>query len=116
MTIDLPWPPSVFTGNTRVSWYVIAPLVKKHRAWAATAARAAGTVHLAPAGDIGVHVTFQPPSRRGDRINYPSLLKPYFDGIAETLGVNDSRFLPAYSFGDVVKGGNIRIVVEDTAI
>ena len=116
MTIDLPWPPSSLSGHAKGNWHAKAAVTKKHREWAAVATRAAGTVHLAPDGDIGVHVTFQPPTRRGDRVNFPNRMKPYFDGIAEALGVNDSRFLPAYAFGDVVKGGNIRIVVEDTAI
>jgi hypothetical protein len=46
-------------------------------------------------GDIRVSVTFYPPNKRGDRVNFPNRMKPYWDGIADALKVNDSRFLPS---------------------
>ena len=82
----------------------------KHRAWAKGATQAA---HLpAPAGDGDIHVavTFYPPNRRGDRVNYPNRMKPYWDGIAEALGVNDRRFLPTFIYAEPVKGAG-KVVV-----
>jgi len=49
-------------------------------------------------GDIRIHFCFIPANRRGDRTNFPNRLKPYIDGIADALRINDSRFLPSYEF------------------
>jgi hypothetical protein len=100
----------MLTGNTRRDWYVIAPVIKKHREWARLATLAAGG-SVEAAGDIRVIATFYPPHRRGDRVSYPNLLKPYWDGIADALGVNDSRFLPSYLFAEPVKGGRVTVVL-----
>ena len=102
----------MFNGNTRRDWYVIAPVVKKHREWARLATMAAAPGAVPPAGDIRVIAAFYPPHRRGDRVSYPSLLKPYWDGVADALGVNDSRFLPSYVFGEPIKGaGKVVLVI-----
>ena len=61
-------------------------------------------------GDILVHVRFVPPDRRGDRTNYPNRLKPYFDGIAEALDVNDRRFLPSFEFADPDKAAMVCVL------
>jgi hypothetical protein len=61
-------------------------------------------------GDLRVSVTFFPPDKRGDRTNYPNRCKPYFDGIADALKVNDRRFLPSYHFAEPVS--NARVVVS----
>jgi crossover junction endodeoxyribonuclease RusA len=37
-------------------------------------------------------------------------MKPYYDGIADALKVNDSRFLPTYHYAEPVEHG--RIVVS----
>lgn len=97
----------MLNGNQRRDWYLIAPVVKKHREWAHSAALAAGPCEIAETGDIRVIAAFYPPHRRGDRVSYPSLLKPYWDGIADALKVNDSRFLPSFVFGEPVKGGQV---------
>jgi hypothetical protein len=52
-------------------------------------------------------VTFYPPDRRGDRTNYPNRCKPYFDGIADALCVNDRRFLPSFHFAEPVKDARV---------
>ena len=70
---------------------------------------AAGS-RLLPEGDIPIRFTFEPPNRRGDRTNFPARLKPLIDGIADALGVNDSRFIPEYVFGDIYRGG--RVIAE----
>lgn len=112
--IELPWPPAMFNGNQRRNWYMIAPAIKKHRAWAKSATLAANLPEMPSNGDIRVSATFYPPHRRGDRVSYPNLLKPYWDGIADALKVNDSRFLPAYHFAEPIKGeGKVVITVGE---
>ena len=108
--IELPWPPSSLSGHNSGAWYSKSSIVAKHRDWAkkATLAAKVGT----PAdGDIRVLITFYPPDRRGDRINFPNRMKPYFDGIADALCVNDSRFLPVYQFAEPVKNGRVVVSV-----
>ena len=111
MSIELPWPPALLNGNQRRDWYKVAPVVKQHREWARLATLAAGAVEVPAAGDIRVIATFYPPHRRGDRVSYPSLLKPYWDGIADALKVNDSRFLPSFIFAEPVKDARVVVVV-----
>ena len=110
--IELPFPPSSLSGHNKGHWRAKSGIVAKHREWARRATLAA-KVAAPETGDIRLIVTFYPPNRRGDRINFPNRCKPLFDGIADALGVNDSRFVPAYYFAEPVKGG--RVVVEVAA-
>lgn len=109
--IELPWPPSSLSGHNDGNRWSKAPIVAKHRAWAKAATQAVGSIGIPRDGDIRVIVTFYPPDRRGDRINFPNRMKPYFDGIADALKVNDRRFLPSYHFAEPVKGGGKVVVV-----
>ena len=88
-------------------------MTAKHREWArlATLEALGGTPDEIGLGDIRVIVTFYPPNRRGDRVNFPNRMKPYFDGIADALKVNDSRFLPQYQFAEPVKDGKVVVVI-----
>jgi hypothetical protein len=107
--IELPFPPASLSGHAKGKWWNTSPIVAKHRDWAKKATQAAGA--QAPAeGDIRLSITFYPPDRRGDRINFPIRIKAQIDGIAEALGVNDSRFLPSYHFAEPCKPG--KVVVE----
>jgi len=110
--IELPWPSSDLSGHQDGRWRRKAPIVAKHRAWAKHAALAAGMSAPGVGGDIRIIVTFYPPNRRGDRVNFPNRMKPYFDGIADALNVNDSRFLPVYQFAEPVKDGKVVVVLS----
>lgn len=106
-SIELPWPPASLSGHAKGNhqWRKVAD-TKKCRAWAHNATLAAKPAVPAD-GDITLTIRFEPPNRRGDRVNYPNRIKPYIDGIADALGVNDSRFLPSYQFGDIVTDGRV---------
>jgi crossover junction endodeoxyribonuclease RusA len=111
--IELPFPSSKLAGHTdgKGRWAKIA-VTKQHREWARCATLAIGPCNITGTGDIRLVVTFYPPNRRGDRVNFPNRMKPYFDGIADALKVNDSRFLPSYHFAEPVKGcGKVVVVV-----
>lgn len=110
--IELPFPSSMLSGHTdgKGRWAKIAA-TKKHREWARAATLAVGPPEIRGTGDIRVIVTFYPPDRRGDRVNFPNRMKPYFDGIADALRVNDSRFLPSYHFAEPIKGAGKVVVV-----
>lgn len=107
--IELPFPSAKLSGHAKGKWWNTSPIVAAHREWAKRATEAAGA-SAPPEGDIRVVATFYPPNRRGDRINFPNRMKAYWDGIADALKVNDSRFLPAFRFGEPEKVG--RVVVE----
>jgi crossover junction endodeoxyribonuclease RusA len=104
--IVLPFPPASLSGHHSVHWRKLQPVKKKHREWARLATLAAGA-SVPDSGDIRMAVTFYPPDRRGDRTNYPNRCKPYFDGIADALCVNDRRFLPSFHFAEPVKDARV---------
>jgi hypothetical protein len=111
--IELPFPPASLSGHSDKHFWRMRPIIKKHREWAikaALAVRSQVSLPLADNSDIRISVTFYPPNRRGDRVNFPNRMKPYWDGIADALCVNDSRFLPSYHFAEPVK--NPRVVVR----
>lgn len=109
--IELPFPPASLSGHHNEHWRKLQPVKKIHREWARLATLAAGLT--APEeGDIRVGVTFYPPDRRGDRTNYPNRMKPYWDGLADALGVNDRRFLPSFHYAEPVEDARVVITVS----
>lgn len=109
-TIVLPWPPASLSGHNTGHWRRKSTIVKQHRcyAWVETL-KAKGSVPSD--GDIPIRIEFYPPNRRGDRLNFPNRCKAYFDGIADALKTNDSRFLPSYHFGVVVPKGKVVVTI-----
>ena len=109
MIISLPWPSSALSGHNKGNYYVKAKVVATHRATAFHAVRDA-KVSVPELGDISLRVRFVPPTKQGDRINFPNRMKPYFDGIAEALGVNDARFsIPVYEVAGPEKPGRVEV-------
>lgn len=111
--IELPFPASVLSSHSDKHFWRMRPIIKQHREWALKATLAVRDqvgVQLVDDGDIRVVVTFYPPNRRGDRVNFASRMKPYWDGIADALCVNDKRFLPSYRYAEPAKDS--RVVVE----
>lgn len=90
--ICLPYPHKALWPNGRAHWAVKAREVKKHRQWAALAAKA---VRLR-LGDSPIPVAITCcPKRYGpapDRDGIVSAAKAYLDGIADALGINDRHF------------------------
>jgi hypothetical protein len=110
--IELIWPPSTLSGHNTGHYRAKADIIRKHRLWAKNATLAA-KIRVPIAGDIRLIVTFYPPDRRGDRVNFPNRCKPLFDGIADALKVNDSRFLPSYFFAEPVKNPRVTISIGE---
>lgn len=106
--IVLPFPPASLSGHNKGSWHSKSAIVRKYREWARNATLAARPT-VPATGDIGIRFTFTPPDRRGDRLNFANRTKPYADGVADALGVNDSRFLPSYHFTAPAKPGCVTI-------
>lgn len=110
--IELPFPPASLSGHNTGHWGDKSPIVRKHRDWAKAATLAARPA-VPATGDIRISMTFYPSDRRGDRVNFPNRMKPYIDGIADALKVNDSRFLPSYHFAEPVENPRVVIVVGE---
>lgn len=108
--IVLPFPSSGLSGHNNGNPHAKAGMVRKHRAWARLATLEAKP-RIPEAGDIIVTVRFVPANNRGDRINYPVRMKPYFDGIADALGVNDKRFVPMFIFAEPEAPGRVEVWV-----
>lgn len=114
MQIELPFPPASLSGHNTGHWHSKSGIVAKHRQWAKLATKAA-RLSVPATGDIRISATFYPPDRRGDRVNYPNRLKPYWDGIADALGVNDARFLPAFHYAEPVENARVVFVLGEAA-
>ena len=113
----LPFPPADLSGHAKGQWRGKHSVTQKWRDRArieATGLDAKFPPDGKPyteAGDIGVRITFVPPDRRSDRVNFPNRMKPIFDGIADALGVNDSRFVPEYVFAEPEKPGCVIVEI-----
>lgn len=117
MRIVLPWPDKRLSPNARGHWAGLHRAKKKARWDAAYIALEAmngqaPVVRAAYAGEdpIRLQVTFYAPdAQRRDMDNMAASLKAAFDGLADALAVDDSRFKPEYSFGGVEKPGRVEV-------
>lgn len=112
--VTLPWPRGTLHPNGRPHWAVKARHTALARADALIACRAAG---LRPSGAERVRLRlelFPPDRRRRDLPDAISALKASIDGIADALGVDDSRFVwdMPEAFSEPVKGGSVVIEIE----
>lgn len=92
VTILLPWPPSDLSPNKRQHWAQLAKAKKLYRAACATQARLQGLDRMA-AERLHLSLTFYPPTRRAfDLDNLLARMKSGLDGLADVIGVDDSRW------------------------
>lgn len=110
--VVLPWPSRDLHPNARVHWSRKARAAKAARYAAGLAALAAGWQAVSlPAGRLHVWIDGYPPDRRArDHDGFLSSLKSALDGIADTIGVDDRRFVPhPFLHDEPVKGGRVRV-------
>lgn len=96
LVVRLPWPDRALSPNARGHWS------KRHRAsqsarkmaWAVTRQQFAHpSATWRQRASIPLHFTFmEPNAHHRDDDNLLAMMKPYRDGIADALGVDDSRF------------------------
>lgn len=108
----LPWPDRVVSPNARTHWAPKARATKRMRhdaAWSAKQAQIS-------VGDGPIHVilTFYPPDkRRRDLDGCISSCKAYLDGLADALGIDDSRFALSARMAAVCSAdGGVKIEVR----
>lgn len=115
ITIKLPWPPKECHPNARVHWSIKARKAKNARIVAAWTAKEAGIRPNDPDIPQALRVTavFSPPdNRRRDVDGMLSSIKNYLDGIADVIGIDDSKWQIALRREPATKGGSVRIELE----
>ena len=112
--IDLPWPSRILSPNCRAHWSGIARAKRTARNQAGWLARAAYGDTFKGCDSVTVSITYCPPdNRRRDADNIVASLKAALDGVADGIGVDDSRFVLRIAKGAVSDGG--RVLVEVSA-
>jgi crossover junction endodeoxyribonuclease RusA len=116
MQITLPWPPRCLHPNDRSHWRIVRAAAKTARGDAFLLTRSAMARGRPLFGDdskVYLRLTFCPPNRRKHDIDgCLSANKAALDGIADALGVDDSRFSLRLDRGPVVKGGAVYVEVH----
>jgi len=110
--VQLPWPEKVLSPNGRSHWTRKAKATKNARHDAAWATR---SVIRKPPGWTSAEVTYEfcpPDMRRRDRDNLIASMKAATDGIADALGIDDSKFITTYRMGEPVKGGAVHVTLR----
>lgn len=112
-TLELPWPSSLLSPNARLHWAAKAKAVKEARSVAGWAAVSTRELERFKGKALKVTAVFCPPdARRRDRDNMLASIKPYLDGIADVIGVDDSNFELTISKAEPVKHGAVKITLE----
>jgi crossover junction endodeoxyribonuclease RusA len=114
MMIELPWPSSELSQNARTHHAVKARAVKKARNDAFWLTKAVNDGSLKDAETLRVTFTFHMPDyRKRDLDNVFGSLKAARDGIAEAIGIDDSRWNEITILrGPVEKGGRVIVTLE----
>ena len=117
LTITLPWPDARLHPNKRLHFHAVAKVKKtaRHDAWVAgiAATTPANRDMYKRADTLNVEVLFLPPdNRRRDTDGMLTSCKAALDGIADALGVDDSRWRLTIDRGEPVKGGAVIVSVR----
>jgi Holliday junction resolvase len=118
ITLVLPFPDRALSPNSHLHWSRKAKAAKAARQTANWIAREAGIRPNDPDIPAALKVTaiFSPPDNRPRDIDgMLSSLKSALDGIADATGVDDSKWQIAIRKDAPVKGGAVRIELEDIA-
>lgn len=111
--IELPWPPRELSPNARVHWARRSKAAKAYKQACYLLTKQAGI--QAPEGRVLLALEFAPPDRRRrDDDNILAAFKSGRDGIADALGIDDSRFVTQFSVSqEPVNGGAVRVRISE---
>lgn len=114
LTIILPWPPTALSPNARGHWSKLAKAKKAYREACAWTAKLHGASPI-KADKLHLTLEFVPPSRRiYDLDGLLSRMKAGLDGLADVLGVDDSRWaLTIRKAPEGEIGGMVRVTIEE---
>ena len=110
--VVLPWPPAALSPNARSHWAIRSRAAKSYRLQCFLFARQAGLE--APEGRILLDLEFIPPTmRRRDDDNLTAAFKAGRDGLADALGIDDSRFVSLVRLRSTPqRGGAVRVTLS----
>lgn len=113
MLIILPWPPTALSPNARTHWAKLAKAKKAYREACAWTAKLHGAGPI-KADRLHLTLEFVPPSRRAyDLDNCLAGAKSGLDGLADVLGVDDSRWsLTIRKAPEGEIGGMVKVRIE----
>jgi crossover junction endodeoxyribonuclease RusA len=118
-TVEITWPPSALSPNSRCHWRVKAKAGKYYKREVYYLCKAANLI-VEATGKVHLSVNFYPPSRHViDQDNAVASLKYAQDSIAEYLKMNDRDFIPHYfyhGFQEDFKGKVVVKIIPDTDI
>lgn len=111
-TLTLPWPPRVLSPNARSHWAKKSAAAKSYRRMCHLLCLQSELI--APAGRMLLDLEFVPPdARRRDDDNCLAAFKAGRDGLADALGIDDSRFITRLQMSrETVKGGAVRVRIK----
>lgn len=117
LRFTLRWPDRRLSPNSRTHWAVKAKAARAARLTAFGVTRHAmheQRVSFDGATRLAVAMEFVPPDlRRRDLDNAIAATKNDRDGIADAVGIDDSRFVTSYLLADEPKkGGEVRVTVR----
>jgi crossover junction endodeoxyribonuclease RusA len=109
----LGWPDPKMSPNARVHWGQRSLRVRIARQEARVLTMQAFGPRKPEWAGARLAFTFNPPDkRRRDTDNCIASTKAVRDGIADALGIDDSKFECSYRIGEVVKGGAVRVEIR----
>lgn len=113
-TVTLPWPPAKLNPNARIHWGQKSRIVSGYRGTCCGLVRMAG-LKAPERGPVHVTVDYYPPDKRKrDWDNIIASSKALFDGLADALGVDDSRFV-MHTCVHKETGGRVVVTISEVA-
>lgn len=115
--LELPWPDRRLSPNAREHWSTTSKYKRAYRGRCKTLGQSVGIQALAGSENaISVHLTFFPPDKRArDWDNMLASMKSGLDGLADAMGVDDSRWKLGFEVSESVKGGVVLVQVSEKA-
>lgn len=114
--IEMPWPPAALSPNARGHWSKRSKAAKAYRAecFMEMFVLVRKEKPAIPEGRLLLDLEFVPPdARRRDDDNCLAAFKAGRDGIAEALGVDDSRFTTMLRLSEsTTKGGKVIVTIK----
>ena len=115
---ELPWPSKELSPNARHHWSTAARAKKAYRTRCRQVGEGVGLSAAKNAsGAVLIGLTFFPPDKRArDLDNMLASMKAGLDGLADAMGVDDSRWQLSLAKSDTpTKGGLVLVEVQVTA-
>lgn len=112
--LELSWPDRRLSPNAREHWSVTSKLKRAYRTRCRVLGEKVGVQALAGSQKaVAVHLTFFPPDKRArDMDNMLASMKSGLDGLADAMGVDDSRWRISIEVCEPVKGGVVFVQIN----